>query len=197
MYDLLQSPEHNSNKDSGKNNAGQRPSQDKIQWMPEHQQTLEELLDCLISPPVMAYPNYEDPFILYVDSSQKRLGTVLYQKQNGTIHVISYGSRTLTPSEQNYHLHSGKLEFLGLKWEVTKHFRDYLYYSKQFTVFTDNNPLTYVLSTVKLHATGLRWVGELSEFNFNMKYRPGKISTDVDTLSRIPFDINRYREECN
>ena len=164
--------------------------------MPEHQQTLDELLDCLISPPVMAYPNYEDPFILHVDASRKGLGTVLYQKQNGTIRVIGYGSRTLTPSEQNYHLHSGKLEFLGLKWAVTEHFKDYLYYSKHFTVFTDNNPLTYVLSTAKAHATGLRWVGELSEFNFNIKYRPEKISTDVDTLSRMPFDINCYMEEC-
>ena len=144
----------------------------------------------------MAYPNYEDPFILHVDASQKGLGTVLYQKQNGTIRVIGYGSRTLTPSEQNYHLHSGKLEFLGLKWAVTEYFRDYLYYSKHFTVFTDNNPLTYVLSTAKLHATGLCWVGELLEFNFNIKYQPGKISTDVDTLSRMPFDISHYMEEC-
>ena len=53
-----------------------------------------------------------------------------------------------------------------------------------------------MLSTAKLRATGLRWVGELSEFNFNIKYRPGKISTDVDTLSRMPFDINCYMEEC-
>ena len=116
--------------------------------------TLDELLHCLISPPVMAYPNYEDPFILHVDAPQKGLGTVLYQKQNGTIRVIGYGSRTLTPSEQNYHLHSRKLEFLGPKWAVTEHFRDYLYYSKHFTVFTDNNPLTYVLSTANYMPLG-------------------------------------------
>ena len=126
LYDLLQSPEHKSNKDSGKNNAGQHPSRDKIQWMPEHQQTLEELLDCLISPPVMAFPNYEDLLILHVNASQKGTGTVFYQKQNGTICVIGYGSCTLTPSEQNFHLHSGKLEFLGLKWAANKHLRDYL-----------------------------------------------------------------------
>ena len=52
-----------------------------------------------------------------------------------------------------------------------------------------------MLSTVKLHATGLRRVGDLSEFNFNIKYQPGKISTDVHTLSRMPFDMNRYMEE--
>ena len=78
---------------------------------------------------------------------------------------------------------------------MTEHFRDYVYYSKHFTAFTDNNSLTYVLSTVKLHATWLRWVGELSEVNFDVKYRPGKISTDVYTLSRMPFDINHYMEE--
>ena len=39
-----------------------------------------------------------------------------------------------------------KLEFLTLKWAITDKFKDYLY-GVQFTVYTDNNPLTYVLST--------------------------------------------------
>lgn len=30
--------------------------------------------------------------------------------------VIAYASCTLTESEKNYHFHSGKLEFLALKW---------------------------------------------------------------------------------
>ena len=112
------------------------------------------------------------------------------------IRVIGYGSRTLTPSEQNHNLHSGKLEFLALKWSITEHFRDYLYYSKNFTVFTDNNSLTYVLSSAKLNATGLRWVGELADFNFSIKYRPGKCHIDADSFSRMPFDINKYMAEC-
>ena len=35
-------------------------------------------------------------------------------------------------------------------------------------------PLTYVLSSAKLNATGLRWIGELADFNFTNHYRPGK-----------------------
>jgi UPF0288 family protein (methanogenesis marker protein 3) len=35
----------------------------------------------------------------------------------------------------DYHLHSGKLEFLALKWAVTEHFRDYLYYASKFVVY--------------------------------------------------------------
>ena len=88
------------------------------------------------------------------------------------------------------------MEFLALKWSITEQFRDYLYYSPKFVVYTDNNPLTYVLSTAKLNATGLRWVGELSDFNFEVKYRPGKVNIDADTLSRIPGDFQKYMESC-
>jgi len=60
--------------------------------------------------------------------------------------VIAYASRALSPAETKYHLHADKLEFLALQWAVTDHFRDYLYYSPTFNVFTDNNPLTYILT---------------------------------------------------
>ena len=110
--------------------------------------------------------------------------------------VVGYGSCTLTPAEQNYHLHSGKLEFLALKW-VCEKFRDYLFYAPHFTVFTDNNPLTYILSTAKLNAVGHRWVGQLADFNFDIKYRPGKTNIDADTLSRWPLDINTFMAECS
>ena len=46
----------------------------------------------------------------------------MYQEQNGSTRVIAYASRPLTPSERNYHMHSGKLEFLALNWAVTKQF---------------------------------------------------------------------------
>ena len=63
-------------------------------------------------------------------------------------------------------------------------------------VYTDNSPLTYVLTSVKLNATGLRWVGELADFNFEIWYRPGKLNTDADSLSRIPADLKNYMDSC-
>ena len=46
--------------------------------------------------------------------------------------VIGFWPRSLTKAERNYHLHSGKLEFLALRWAVCEHFRDYLYYAPHF-----------------------------------------------------------------
>ena len=68
----------------------------------------------------------------------------------------------LMPSEQNYH--SSKLEFLALKWSITKYFKEYLAYTP-FTVHMDNNPLTYILTTPNLDATGHQWVGALRHTN--------------------------------
>ena len=110
------------------------------------------------------------------------LGAVLYQEQEGVKQVIAYASRSLGKAEKNYPAH--KLEFLALKWAVTDKFRDYLYGST-FTVYTDNNPLTYVLTTAKLDATGHRWLAELSSYNFSIKYRAGHKNVDADTLSRL------------
>ena len=98
-------------------------------------------------------------------------------------HVIAYASRGLSKSEKNYPAH--KLEFLALKWAVAEKFHDYLY-NKKFTVITDNNPLTYVLTSAKLDATGHRWVAALAAFDFDIRYRPGRNAADADQLSRLP-----------
>ena len=45
-----------------------------------------------------------------------------------------------------------------------------------FVVYTK---LTNVLSSAKLNATGLRWIGELADFNFTIRYHPGKTNTDL------------------
>lgn len=199
LYELLKTnpspPLTNLVREKGK--GPQLSSRTPVEWGSQHQQILERLIDILTSPPVLAYPDFDHPFILHTDASQQGLGAVLYQKQDDKMRVIGYGSRTLTPAEQNYHLHSGKLEFLALKWAVCEKFVDYLYYAPHFTVFTDNNPLTYIMSTAKLNAVGHRWVGQLADFHFEIRYRPGKQNIDADTLSRCPLDISVFMDQCS
>ena len=131
-----------------------------------------------MSAPILGYPNPEKPFILHTDASLDGLGAVLYQKdESGQVRVIAYASRSLSKSEKNYSVH--RLEFLALKWAITEKFRDYLY-GGTFEVFTDNNPLTYILTSAKLDATTQRWIASLASFNFSISYRSGKSNVDAD-----------------
>ena len=138
-----------------------------------------------VNTPILAYPDYQLPFTLHTDSSTDGLGAVLYQKQNGKQRVIAYASRSVSKAESNYPAH--KLEFLALKWAVCEKFHEYLYGTKPFEVFTDNNPLTYVLTSAKLDACGQRWVAKLANYNFSIKYRCGVSNTEADALSRIKW----------
>lgn len=77
------------------------------------------------------------------------------------------------------------MEFLALKWAVIAKFSDYLY-GTDFTVITDSNPLTYILTSAKLDATSYRWLSALSTYNFKLQYRAGTQNQDADGLSRQP-----------
>lgn len=96
------------------------PSHKQISWTDEHQRILERLIDCLVEPPILGFPDFNKSFILHTYASHQGLGAVLYQEQESKLCVIASASHTLTKAEKNYHLHSGKLEFLALKWAVTE-----------------------------------------------------------------------------
>ena len=78
------------------------------------------------------------------------------------------------------------VEFLALKWSIMERFHEYLY-GGHFEVYTDNNPLTYILTTAKLDATGQRWVASLANYNFEIFYKSGKLNVEADALSHIPW----------
>ena len=159
----------------------------KVEWTDECQEAFEKLKEACTDTPILAYADYKKPFRLNTDASERGLGAVLYQTQeDGTQRVIAYASRSLSKTEQNYDAH--KLEFLALKWSVAERFHEYLYGGK-FDVYTDNNPLTYVLTTAKLDATGQRWIASLANYDFKIYYHSSKLNIDADSLSRIPWEM--------
>ena len=121
--------------------------------------------------PVLAFADYTKDFLLETDASKEGLGAVPSQKQEDRwFHPVAYGSWVLTMHDKNYH--STKLEFLALKWAVTEHFKEYLLY-QPFLVKTDNNPLTYIMTTPNLDASGHQWVNALAKYNFWLEYQKG------------------------
>ncbi|KAL1254358.1 hypothetical protein QQF64_016587 [Cirrhinus molitorella] len=150
-------------------------------WTISCQEAFETLVEKLSTAPVLGFADPKLPYVVHTDASTTGLGAALYQEQDGQQRVIAFASTGSSRSESRYPAHN--LEFLALKWAVTEKFHDYLYGST-FTVVTDSNPLTYLLTTAKLDATSYRWLAALSTFSFKLQYRAGKQNIDADSLSR-------------
>ena len=159
-----------------------------VDLSPEALEAFDHLKAACLQAPILAFPDFDKPFLLETDASGRGLGAVLSQKQaDGRYHPIAYASRVMNETEQRYH--SNKQEFLALKWAVTEQFHEYLSpYGKnrnEFVVCTDNNPLTYIFSSANLDAAGQRWVARLASYNFSLEYQKGKDNTVADFLSQM------------
>ena len=144
------------------NNANRKKA--LVQWDSECQLDFDKLKDLCTKTPILAYADYGKPFQLHTDASDLGLGAILYQiNDSGHQRVIAYASHSLSNMERNYPAH--KVEFLALKWAVTDRFHEYLY-GGWFDIYTDNNPLTYILTSAKVDTTGQRWVASLTNYDF-------------------------------
>lgn len=155
-------------------------------WTTECQVAFDKLKTALLECVMLAHPDFNEPFILSVDASLDGLGAVLSQVPKGELQArpIAFASKTLSTSQRRYPAH--RLEFMALKWSVCEKFSHWLKGHK-FTIWTDNNPLTYILTKPKLDAYELRWVSKLAAYTFDLKHLPGKANVVADTLSRDPF----------
>ena len=152
-------------------------------WGQPERHAFETLKAKLIAPPILAYPRYDSPFKLTTDASDWCLGSVLSQVQEGVERVIAYGSRCLTAAEKNYSTTEKEclsiVHFLG-------EYRHYLL-GRHFIVESDHAPLSLLNQRGKEPKGRLgRWQLQLSEFDFEVRYRPGRVITNADTMSRLP-----------
>ena len=145
-------------------------------------------MKCMTAP-VLVFADFKQSFRLETDASKDGLGAVLSQKQSDSkYHPIAYASRSLKESKEKYHL--SKLEFLALKWAIVDQFHEYLQY-QPFHIKTDNNPLTYVISSPNLDATGHRWMAALANFNMSLEYQKGSNNKVTDSLSRVTKRLDK------
>lgn len=121
--------------------------------------------------------------ILSTDASNTGLGAVLSQSPNGEEDgegVIAYASRSLHGPEKKYA--ATHLEALALVWAVCN-FRHYLA-GRKFVLITDHASLQYIFSNPRPSNKMIRWVMDLQEYDFDIRYRAGAINP-ADVLSRL------------
>ena len=81
--------------------------------------------------------------MLDTDTSDTALGAVLQQEQGGKLHVISYASQTLAPSETWYCI--TRREILGVIYDLKK----YRQLGHPIIVWTDHAVLTYLMKNAR------------------------------------------------
>ena len=150
-------------------------------WNAAQETSFRDLKYALTNAPVLAFPDYKAPFVLYTDASALGLGAVLMQTDaRGKNRVIAYASRTLNPAESNYSV--THQETLAVVWAL-KHFRDIIL-GYDITVYTDHAAVTELFKGRNLTGRVARWYLTIQEFNPTFKYLPGRANVVADSLSR-------------
>ncbi|KAD4981942.1 hypothetical protein E3N88_18613 [Mikania micrantha] len=148
----------------------------KFDWGQKHEEAFQTLKLKLCNAPILALPEGIENFVVYCDASHQGLGCVLMQKDK----VIAYASRQLKEHEKRYTTHD--LE-LGVVIFALKIWRHYLYGTK-CTIYTDHKSLQHIFDQKELNMRQRRWVELLSDYDCEIKYRPGKANVIADALSR-------------
>lgn len=102
---------------------------------------------------------------------------------------ISYASKTLGKHDLNKPVI--EKELLAIHWGI-QFFRPYLY-GRKFIVVTDHRPLVSLFSHKNPSSKLTRIRIDLSDYDFEIVYKKGKINTNADALSRIKLDSEMLR----
>uniref|UniRef100_A0A1B6E8Y4 RNA-directed DNA polymerase n=1 Tax=Clastoptera arizonana TaxID=38151 RepID=A0A1B6E8Y4_9HEMI len=160
---------------------------------PDYINCFETCKDILSNEPLLQYPDFKKEFILTTDASNYAVGGILSQIKNGHDLPIAYASRTLNNSEINYS--AIEKELLAIVW-ATKHFRPYLF-GRKFTIYSDHKPLQWLFSVKEPNSKLLRWRLKLEEFDYQIKYKKGKLNQNADALSRIQLNMTEKFQKPN
>ena len=159
-----------------------------VMLMAKAKDAFETLKKACLEAPVLAFADFDKPFLLETNASKLGLGAVLSPKQTySQYHPVAYASWSLTIHECNYY--STKQEFLALKWVIAEQFQEYLLW-KLFIVRTNNNLLTNIMTTPYLGATQHWWVESLARFTFSIEYQKGRGNVAADTLSWVTLKLD-------
>ncbi|CAN6454199.1 unnamed protein product [Victoria cruziana] len=147
-----------------------------LNWSDDCEDSFLDIKRRLTTAPVLVLSKVGESYVVYTDASRDGYGSVLMQNDR----VIAYTSRQLRQHEKNYATHDLELRAIVHTVKVWRH---YLYGTK-FDVFTDHKSLTYLFSQKELNLRQRRWVEFLSDYDFYMRYHPGKANVVADALSR-------------
>jgi hypothetical protein len=128
--------------------------------------------------------DFNKVFILHINWIVLNIGAIFYQlDEEGKEYVIAYASQSNKEAESNYSSYEG--ECLVVVWVVI-HFRPYLY-GIDFILYTDHQPIKWLMTNDKLTGKLARWALILQEYEFKVIHQPSITHQNTDTMSRRPL----------
>lgn len=168
-------------------------------WTPQCEENFEELKAALSSESCLAIYDPNLVTELHTDASKVGIGAMLIQRNQSRVEEsdtctsnhcgsdtkpIAYYSLKLSDAQSRWS--ATELEAFAVK-EACLHFKPYLS-NGHFTIFTDHAALTWAKKNPQNKGKLHRWFIELSEFDYTIVHRKGKLNQHVDALSRAPSD---------
>ncbi|XP_072066694.1 uncharacterized protein [Arachis hypogaea] len=151
-----------------------------FQWNIAADQAFHQLKQLMVHTPVLALPDFTQPFIVETDASSTGVGAIL--SQGG--HPIAYFSKKL--GAQLSQASAYVRELYAVTQAVAK-WRHYLL-GRKFLIRTDHQGLRELTTQVILTPEQQHYLSKLLGYEFEIEYRPGKFNKVADALSRLGDD---------
>ena len=157
-------------------------------WSDDAEKAFVKLKELLCTAPLLQPPDMSKPFITTTDASGYAVGGMLSQGKIESDLPVAYTSRVLRGPELNYDTY--EKEALAVIHAV-RTLRTYVF-GRKFTIVTDHQPLIW-FKTTDLNTRVQKWRFKLSEYDYEIIYKPGRQNANADALSRNPVEYKRIR----
>lgn len=152
-------------------------------WDQAARDSFEALKRAFTSAPVLTHWVPDAPLVVETDASDYALGAILsIYTPDGEIHPVAFHSRTFSSVELNYDVHDKELLAIFEAFRVWRHYLEGS--GMPIDVVTDHKNLEYFSTTKILTRRQARWSEYLSQFNLLIRFRPGRLGSKPDALTR-------------
>ncbi|CAM4593613.1 unnamed protein product, partial [Lepidochelys kempii] len=155
-----------------------------VQWTGKCQKAFNKLKATLMSDPVLRAPDFDKPFLVTTDASERGVGAVLMQKgPDQEFHPVVFLSKKLSERESNWLV--TEKECYAIVYALEK-LRPYVW-GRRFHLQTDHAALKWLHTVKETNKKLLRWSLALQDFDFDIQHISGASNKVADALSRESF----------
>jgi len=154
-----------------------------FQFTDKAREAFNLLKEAFTTAPVLTHWIPDWPIIIETDTSDYALATILsIVAEDGELHPMAFHSQSFSTTELNYDVHDKELFAIYEAFRIWHHYLEGS--TAPIDVITDHKNLKYFATTKLLKRRQARWLEYLAQFNLIIRFRPGKLSTKPDALTR-------------